>query len=249
MIDIHTHILPGMDDGARDIHETVEMARQAVKNGTTAVVATPHCNMPGIYDNYFGTAYIEAYDKAVKAIKEEGIPLEIYPGMEVFATHNLPELIVDKKIMPLNQSRYILIEFQFDENPDYVENILKRVREVGARPVIAHPERYEFVNDNPQIAYEWRKNGYLLQVNKGSLQGRFSSEVQKTAYKLLEHSLISVIASDAHRKDIRTANMLETRNYLSEQYAQKDLEVLFRYNGEKICRNELTLMKRPVSFF
>lgn len=159
MIDIHAHILPGIDDGAEDMYDTLEMARMAADSGVDRIIATPHCNIPGMYGNYFGKEYIDRYESVVRAVRKEKIPIEILPGMEVFSTEDLPELIVNHKIMPLNQSRYILMEFAFDEDPEFADSILKRVEEVGARPVIAHAERYEFIQDYPQIAYRWFRKG------------------------------------------------------------------------------------------
>ena len=138
MTDIHTHILPGLDDGAQGLYDTLEMAAMAFENGTTRIVATPHCNIPGMYDNYFGERYIQAFERARKAIEQEKIPVELLPGMEVFATEDVPELLAAGKIMPLNQTRNVLIEFDFAEDPWFAERLLRRVREVGARPVIAH---------------------------------------------------------------------------------------------------------------
>ena len=171
MIDIHAHILPGIDDGAEDMYDTLEMARMAADSGVDKIIATPHCNIPGMYGNYFGREYIDRYESVVRAVRKEKIPIEILPGMEVFSTEDLPELIVNHKIMPLNQSRYILMEFAFDEDPGFADSILKRVEEVGARPVIAHAERYEFIQDYPQIAYRWFRKGYVIQANKGSFLG------------------------------------------------------------------------------
>ena len=171
MIDIHAHILPGIDDGAEDMYDTLEMARMAADSGVDKIIATPHCNIPGMYGNYFGREYIDRYESVVRAVRKEKIPIEILPGMEVFSTEDLPELIVNHKIMPLNQSRYILMEFAFDEDPEFADSILKRAEEVGARPVIAHAERYEFIQDYPQIAYRWFRKGYVIQANKGSFLG------------------------------------------------------------------------------
>ena len=95
MIDIHAHILPGIDDGAEDMYDTLEMARMAADSGVDKIIATPHCNIPGMYGNYFGKEYIDRYESVVRAVREEKIPIEILPGMEVFSTEDLPELIVN----------------------------------------------------------------------------------------------------------------------------------------------------------
>lgn len=245
MIDIHSHILPGLDDGASDIYETLQMAEIAVKSGIKQIVATPHCNVPGIYDNYFGDIYINVYDRVVEAVAKAGLPLQILPGTEAFATYDLPDLIVDKKIMPLNQSRYILLEFSFDENPDYAKDVLKRVKDVGAKPVIAHVERYEFVQDNPRIVIDWLQEDYTIQVNKGSFMGRFGEQVRNTAFLLMDNGLISVVASDSHGADFRTPVMSDAYEYLQQFYKTSVLDRVFYENPRRICNNE-TVLRTPV---
>lgn len=248
MIDIHAHILPGIDDGAEDMYDTLEMAKMAVECGVTAMVATPHCNLPGLFDNYFSDAYVKLYQDCVKALQDEQIPLKLYPGVEVYATHDLPDLLVNQKIMPLNQSRYVLLEFAFDEDPDFASDLLKRVSAVGAKPVIAHAERYEFIQDYPQIAYLWRKRGYVIQVNKGSFLGRFGRGAQKSAQLMLSHNLVSVVASDAHSPFQRTPYLLDAYEAVSEKYSRKIAELLFQYNPARICNNQPILKLDPISF-
>lgn len=248
MIDIHAHILPGIDDGARDIFDTLEMAQMAVESGVKGIVATPHCNIPGMFNNFFADEYIRIYESAVKVLKDEGIPLELYPGMEVFGTYDLPDLLVDKKIMPINQSRYVLIEFAFDEDPDFVTDLLQRVRAVGARPVVAHAERYEFVQENPQLVYEWRKAGYQIQANKGSFLGRFGRTAEKTVYQLLNHNLITVVASDAHSPHRRTTVMMDAYEELKEHCTRQQLNMLFHENPARICNNQPVLVQKPIGF-
>lgn len=237
MIDIHSHILPGLDDGAEDIYDSLEMARMAVQSGVTRMVATPHCNIPGLYKNYFGDGYIEVFAKTAAAIQREGIPLELLPGMEAFATPNLPDLLVGGKIMPLNQSRYVLVEFSFDEDPDFADDLLRRLKEVGAKPVVAHAERYEFVQRNPQLVYEWRKKGYVIQVNKNSFLGGFGHRVQEAAYQLLGHNLVSVVASDAHSPIRRTPYMDEVVDELLINHTEKYVDLLMNENPHRICEN------------
>lgn len=248
MIDIHAHILPGIDDGAEDMYDTLEMARMAADSGVDRIIATPHCNIPGMYGNYFGREYIDRYESVVRAVRKEKIPIEILPGMEVFSTEDLSELIVNHKIMPLNQSRYILMEFAFDEDPEFADSILKRVEEVGARPVIAHAERYEFIQDYPQIAYQWRKRGYIIQVNKGSILGRFGRNALRCAQQMLSHNLVSVMASDAHSPFRRTPYLQDAYEVVCEQYSKKIADLLFQHNPARICKNQPILRLEPIPF-
>lgn len=248
MIDIHTHILPGIDDGAQDIYDTLEMADMAAGIGVTAIVATPHCNIPGMFENYFNDAWIQVFTHAQEAIRREEIPIQLLPGMEVFATYDLPELLVEGKIMPLNQSRYVLIEFSFDEDPEYASDILKRVKAVGARPVIAHAERYEFIQDNPNVAWKWRNLGYVIQVNRGSFLGKFGQRAQRAAYRMLRHNLVSVVASDAHSPLRRTPYLLDAYEELKTEQSERMVNVMFQDNPARICNNQPILKKKPIAF-
>lgn len=243
MTDIHTHILPGLDDGAQSVYDTIEMAAMAFESGTRCIVATPHCNIPGLYDNYFGDRYIQAFKSAQEALRGEGIPVELLPGMEVFATEDLPDLLTAGRIMSLNQTRNILIEFDFGEDPLFADQVLRRVREVGGCPVIAHAERFEFVQDDPRIVYRWQERGYGVQVNKGSFMGRFGSRAERTAYRLLNHNLITAVASDAHSPVRRTTYMADAYDILAEGYPENYLDILFEKNPMLLCQG-----KQPVQF-
>ena len=143
--------------------------------------------------------------------------------------------------MPLNQSRYILIEFAFDEEPEFAADVLRRVREIGAKPVIAHPERYHFVQDQPQIVSRWKSEGYAVQVNKSSFLGGFGRHAQNTAYRLLKHNLITVSASDCHGPHSRTPDLLEAYQKVSKEYSVNIAKTLFQYNPERICGNREVL--------
>lgn len=197
MIDIHAHILPWIDDGAVDIYDTLLMAQKAVDSGVMSMVATPYCNIPGLYGNYYGREYNAVFHKVCRALRDERIPLTLYPGMEVYGTAAVPMLLSQGKLITLNNSNYLLIEFDFEEDPRFAAYLLRQIREMGIRPVISHAERYEFVQTAPEIAYEWYKEGYLIQVNKSSFGGGFGEQAQKVAHQLLRDNLVSVIASDA----------------------------------------------------
>lgn len=247
VIDLHTHILPGIDDGAQDFYDTLEMARMAVESGVTAMAATPHCNIPRAYQNYFDEEYKHLFQKTEAMLAKEGIPLKLYKGMEVFVTPDLPKLLREGKVIPLNGSSYLLVELDFGEDLDFVEYMLEQVRAMGFYPVIAHPERYEFVKRNPQCVYEWKQKGYYVQVNKGSFQGRFGRGARYVAHDLLRHNLISVIASDAHSPYRRTPYMREVYDELAWDYPEQDLKILFEENPLRILENRplIRLKERP----
>lgn len=238
MVDIHSHILPGLDDGAQDIYDTLEMVSLAAQSGITAMAATPHCNVPGGYKNYFSDDYKKAVWKVREAVHNAGLPVKILPGAEAFATADLPQLLEDGKIMTLNASRYLLIEFPFDETPEFVQKILDEVIALKAIPVIAHAERYEFVQREPDLVYRWRKRGFPIQINKGSFQGKFGRSAADTAYLLLNHHLVSVVASDAHSPYVRTPYMADVYGELLAEYPEEYLEMIFEENPRRICQNE-----------
>ena len=241
MIDIHAHILPGLDDGAQDIYDALEMANLAVESGITEMIATPHCNIPGMFRNYYDGDYKKVFQATEQVLKEEGVPLKLYPGVEVFMTPDVPSLLKEGKIRTLKGGHYILVEFGFDEDPDFATDMLTKMRNLGLHPIVAHPERYEFVQDTPQIVYEWRKKKCLMQLNKSSLMGSFGKHAYRTAHQLLAHNLASVIASDAHSPVRRTPYMLDVYDRLSEDYSEKYLKVLFEENPKRICRDLPTL--------
>ncbi len=238
MIDIHAHILPGMDDGAEDLLDTLEMARIAVENGISTMVATPHCNIPGVYDNYYDSRFRDNYERVCNALDAEGIPLQLLCGMEVFATPDLPQMLAEGKLLTINGGRYLLVEFPFEEDLDYVEQILEGVLDAGLLPVIAHAERYACIQDNIFALEKWRERGVMIQVNKGSLIGRFGKYSHHTAHAMMRRKMVDVIASDCHRPYRRTPEMTEVYRALEKQYSREYLEKLFHENPEIICSSQ-----------
>jgi len=150
MTDIHAHILPWIDDGAENMDHAVEMARIVETEGITSICVTPHCNIPRQYEIYFGEYYKELFLHTKREFQRMWLSVNLYPGMEVFATPDLPNLIASGKILTLNQSRYLLVEFDFFEDPEFVFAILEKIREMKLIPIVAHPERYEFVQEDPE---------------------------------------------------------------------------------------------------
>lgn len=249
MTDIHSHIIPGIDDGSPDMESSLQMLWMAAESGVKRIVATSHCNIPGMFDNFASDDLILRVKELQDTAKSEEIPIRIAPGMEVFATEDLPDLIRKKKVWTLNGTKYFLMEFSFDEDPDFCFYILRKVRNLGYIPVIAHPERYYFIQEDPQLAFEWCVDGSVLQLNKGSVLGRFGEGPERTAHALIEHGLAACVASDAHSPYSRTTDMRELRHVLRSRFGEEPMKLLLEENPLRIVRGLSLLGYEPTPFY
>ena len=248
MIDIHTHVLPGIDDGSESMEMSLEMLSIAAESGVHTLVATPHCNIPEEYDNYADDSLLTLWNQLESSAAEAKIPIKICRGMEIFATEDLPELLTQKRVWTINETKYFLVEFSFDEDPDFCWQILHECRDLGFLPIIAHPERYFFLQDDPAIAYELCVAGYGLQVNKGSLLGRFGIGPKRTADLILDHGLCACVASDAHRPYERSTFMTDLRRYLEDEYGEAFTRLLLEENPARILSGGELLGYEPIPF-
>lgn len=248
MIDLHTHVLPGIDDGSQSMDMSLEMLALAAESGVDTIVATPHCNIPDEFDNYVSEDLETLWDKLEWEREQAEIPIQLCKGMEIFATPDLPDLLEQGTVWTLNDTRYFLMEFSFDEDPDFCLEILQTCESLDYHPIIAHPERYFFVQDDPGLAFDWCTAGYGLQVNKGSLLGRFGSEPYRLARLLMEHNLVACVASDAHRPNRRSTYMGGIRRFLSEEYGEAYMQLLLEENPGRILRGEELLGFEAIPF-
>lgn len=252
MIDLHVHILPRLDDGAANLDDALEMAELAVESGVKELVATPHSNQIGRFENFYSASLKTAFQMFQKALERECIPLKTYLGMEILASEDLQEKIISGRLIGLNHSNNsrgtvasrgilnphimetFLVEFPFDADPFWIGEQLEAILDIGKRPLIAHPERYACVQDFPQIVYEWLGIGCLTQLNKGSAFGRFGRQVARTSDILLLNDLISCIASDGHSPYKRTTYMGDIWDYIEECYGENIAYHLLEENPRKI---------------
>ena len=245
MIDLHIHILPCVDDGSFSLQESLRMARMAVESGVTEMAATPHCNLPDDPVHLWAEDFLGELEHFRAELKRENIPLKIHSGMEIFGTFQVPELFREGKLMPLAGSRYPLIEFPFSDYGEEATHILGEVLKLGYRPIVAHPERYHYVQRYPHIVDLWTDMGCYLQVNRGSLLGRFGRGPADMAYELLDRGFVLCAASDAHRSTVRTPWMADIRQLLTREYSKETAETLLERNPRKILLNEEIEMEEP----
>ncbi len=238
MVDIHCHVLFGVDDGSADLNESVEMMRIAQDGGTFSVFATPHCNIPDAVQNYWCDDFSNRLAQLNAALSQEGIGVKAYSGQEIFATHETARLLNNGSLITLNSSRYALIEFDFEEYSVEAYATLQSIVSLGYVPIVAHPERYGFVYEEDDAARRLKDIGCLLQINKGSLKGSFGMRARKTAYRLLDAELADFIASDAHGPYVRTPFLADARDAVAEIYSEDYAELLFNINPSCILDNK-----------
>lgn len=235
MIDLHSHLIWSVDDGAKSREMTLNMLKQAIQGGTTKIVLTPHYT-PGRFMLPFNE--IEKKAAGVKTlVKENNLNIEIYYGQEVFYTKNILEDYEKGYINTINNSKYMLIEFDMREFSEReVIETLYELQLRGVVPIIAHPERYQKFIKNPYLINEFIKEGFLFQLNIGSLAGEFGKDVKKTAEIFLKHKIYNFIGSDAHRDEKRNADIgarLKGTTKVENDYLKYTIE-----SSERLLKNE-----------
>ncbi|MBR5647676.1 hypothetical protein IKW73_01925 [Candidatus Saccharibacteria bacterium] len=197
MIDIHSHILPGIDDGAKTLSHSLDVIKEAVNNGVTDIIATPHYVNETIYVSP-RVENVKLLAKLRAAVKAEGIPVNLYLGNEIYIDNNIPELLKTKKVSTLYDSEYLLVEIPLNEEfPNYEEHF-KDLISRGYKVILAHPERYAIIQKDYEIAKNLRKIGVLFQCNLGSLSGKYGKKEKKLVRRLAKDKMVFTFASDIH---------------------------------------------------
>ena len=247
MFDLHMHILAGLDDGAESMEESLEMAQMAVRSGILGAAASSHANLyRGAKKSAGIGAYVTAFNKLKQRLAAEKIPLTLYPAMEIRADRHAAVLLQTGKLLTINQSRYPLVEFYFDCRPGYMSERLDMIRAAGYTPILAHPERYDCIRQNPGILYELHEKGIILQVNKGSILGHFGSGVRHTARWMLMHRLAGLVASDAHNTYSRTPDMEALVQWMEINLGMDSVRILLDENPRAILSDVKIKPARPV---
>lgn len=232
MIDFHSHILPGIDDGSRSIEQTIRMLKEAKEAGFTKIISTSHY-MEGYYESD-ETERIELLNEVQKNISG----IELYLGNEIYITNNMINLIQNKKASTINNSKYVLFEFPLSAKSMNDKEVVYRLIENGFVPVIAHPERYSYVQDNPEYIEELAEMGALFQANYGSIIGMYGKKAEKTLKKLLKNDLIRFFGSDSHRIDQVYTKMPKILKKLHKFLSDEEIEEFTVINPQKVLNNE-----------
>jgi protein-tyrosine phosphatase len=226
MIDLHNHLLPGIDDGAGDMQTSLAMARLAVENGITHMVCTPHIH-PGRYENS-AAGIRKACDAFIAALAEADVPLRVSCAAEVRFSSEMLTGVLDGSIPFLGEwqgKKVLLLEFPHGDMPFGGERMTEWLLQQNIIPLIAHPERNKGLMQHPAKLKPFLKQGCLLQLTAASVAGRFGDPARRLAHAMLEEGVVDIIATDAHNLDHRPPELLpgleEAARILGEREAQR----------------------------
>lgn len=237
MIDIHTHILPMLDDGAKSVEQALDMLVMAYEDGIDDVVLTPHMARVYGFDNP-GSKTRDYFKDLKRIVKHEGILIRLHLGMEYLYTSKESFEKRRNDIVTLNDSNTLLCEFFFDCPKETVIEAVDVITSYGYNVMIAHPERYECIQSDLNVAFTIKEKGAYLQMNVGSIFGFYGKRAQRCVYELLDENLIDVVGSDAHDHKYRTPLLKDGYEVIANEYGHRRAEKLFYENAHKILFEE-----------
>lgn len=233
MIDFHSHILPGIDDGSRNLEQSIAMVNEAKKAGFTKIISTSH-----YMENYYECNERDRR-QLLKKVQENVQGIELILGNEIYITNNIIELLQNGQASSINGTKYVLFEFPLiTTRPMNDKEVIYRLVENGYIPIIAHPERYPFIQENPDYLFELEEMGALFQSNYGSIIGMYGLKAKKTLKILLKSNLISFFGSDVHRPEQVYNKMPKIIKKLKKIISNEEFEEFTEINPEKVLKNE-----------
>ena len=246
MIDFHTHILPSIDDGSRSVEETFNLIKEAREAGFNGIILTSH-----YIENYYETG-IDERELCVKAIQDnlnsKGIDVKLYIGNEVYITNNVMSLLEEGKASTINNSCYVLFEMPFHTEPMNLYDFIYTLQENKLIPVLAHPERYSFVQKEPELIYELIRKGCLMQVNFGSIIGQYGSKAEFMVKRFYENNMVHFIGSDVHRQNSTYPKIPMCLEEIQKIIGRAKLEELTEINPRLVLENKKIDIDDPIEF-
>ena len=247
MIDIHSHLLPGLDDGAKSWDETLAMARIAREDGVKVMAATPHMMWDGQYANR-APDVLALVAEAQERLERAGIDLAVVAGGEIYVSPETPGGIKSGELLTYGgQRRFALIEFPSNDVPPFADQVFFDCQLQGVKLVLAHPERNAALMSDLGRVVSWIERGLYLQVNTRSLLGDSGGRVQQAAEQLLRRHLVHFVASDAHSSTRRPPGLSQARARLEAIVGQEMAQALVSENPRRLLDGEAIKVWDPVS--
>lgn len=235
MVDIHSHLIPNVDDGSKSVEETFMLIKEADRAGITDIILTPHYIVNSYEQN--ANTLILLKDKLQQILDKDKINVKLHIGMEVYITDNLIDLLKQNKLLTMANSKYLLMELPLNTHVQYEDIIIFKLIENNIIPIIAHPERYKFIQENPDKVEELIESGCLMQSNIGSILGIYGNHAKQTFKYLLKKDLIHFLGTDTHRKDTIYPLLKKATKKIEKIIGKEKTEELIKINPQKILNN------------
>lgn len=240
MIDFHSHIIPGIDDGSKNLEETIQMIEEAKKVGFTDIISTSH-----YINNYYETNQNDRINY-LSQIQSKVNSINLIIGSEIYVTQDIVMLIKQQMASTINNTRYALFELPMNNNILELKNIIYSLLENKYVPIIAHPERYSYVKENPNWLIEYIEMGVLFQSNFGSIIGLYGKEAQKTVELLLKNNMIHFLGSDVHRKNSIYTKIPEILKRLERIISKEKIQELTTINPKLVLEDRKLEIDEPI---
>lgn len=240
LADLHSHLIPGVDDGARTVEDTVEGLARMVERGYGRVLTTPHLDASLTRDPSALEARLEevreGWEGMVGTVEERWPDLDFRRGFEVML--DVPDADFSDPRLRLGGTRFILVEWPRMQVPPHSTEVLSRLKFAGLNPIIAHPERYAGLDPGLRVVEKWLETGAWLQVNNGSFVGRYGPNAQTVAFRLLKRGWIHYLSSDFHGRPHLSLYMDEAQEELRSRGGEEQLALLARVNPSRVFDDE-----------
>ncbi len=242
MLDMHAHVLPGVDDGPESLDESIKLIETAIEEGITDIIATPHAYSP-TYD-VSKEQVLEKLSILNNEVRKRGLLINLHAGQEIRIQDFVPEKIESGEALTLAGSKYVLLELPSSGIPAFTVQIIQAILSNGIVPIIAHPERNRAIAENPSRLLRLVNHGALAQVTAGSLAGHFGRGVQKLSLQLVQANLIHAYGSDVHNSKTRPALFEKGLEYLEKKKLHDTVDILLE-NNARILTNQDFLLLEP----
>lgn len=243
LVDIHCHILPGIDDGPLNLSGFIEMANGAVSGGITHLFATPH-HLNGKYEN-IKIEILDRVDEMNRHLQQNNIPLILHPGQELRIHRELfKSLELDAVLTLDNKGTYLLLELPSGEVPKYTREVVYELLLKGIQPIIVHPERNRGIVESPNLLFELVQEGALTQITSGSILGHFGRKIKSFSERIIEHQLAHFIATDAHNTNTRGLFLQNAYEIITKTYGI-DRSYYFKENAELLLLGQSPQIEKP----
>lgn len=243
IVDIHSHILWGVDDGPKSMNQSLNILEQVVKEGITSLISTSHSNHPRYNTGY--QMVTEQVEYLQQLLIENNIPLTLYTGHEVRLSEKIMPLYHTKHIHTLANSNYLLLELPSHTVPFYINHMIAALLMEGITPIIAHPERNLSIAEKPSRLLQLIHQGALAQITAGSLTGHFGRNVQKLSLNLVNANLVHCYGSDVHNMSTRPLLFEKGLRYLEKKKHLGAVDILLE-NNERIIQNKPLIIQEPL---